>query len=168
MFETIDKDTKLKAKTYFVFTIIIIVMTLILSVFSVLSRKNWNNQLRTQVETVLQKSRPEDFPAKYTVGKPVKIKSSIAVSSNMYEITSSHSSSKKYVLITRVTSYWGPLAGVFLYDKDSGVTFEGFALSSERIEKQFNNTERDITIKYWTEKVRQIFEQTLNEGEKNE
>lgn len=165
MFETIDKDTKLKAKTYFIFTSLIIIMTVILSVFSLLARKNWNDKLREQVEIVLHQSRPDDFPAKYTVSDPVKINSSIAVSSNMYEITSSSSKSKKYVLITRVTSYWGPLAGVFLFDEENGVTFEGFALSSERIEKQFKNSDTDIVVKHWTEKAHQIFNQVLAKGE---
>ncbi|MBQ0162018.1 MAG: hypothetical protein KBS84_02515 [Treponema sp.] len=166
MFETIDKDTKLKGKTYLVFTSLIIVMALILTGFSLLARKSWNEQLKEQVQTVLEKSRPDDFPSKYTIGKPVKINSSLAVSSNMYKITSSTSNAKKYVLITRVTSYWGPLAAVFLYDKESGVSFEGFALSSERIETQFTNTEADITIKHWTEKAKIIFEQTLDTGDK--
>lgn len=164
MFETIDKETKLKVKTYLIFTSLILVMTLILTGFSLLSRKNWDNQLRTQVETVLQNSRPDEFPAKYTVGDAIKINSSIAVSSNMYKITSSSSMSEKYVLITRVTSYWGPLAAVFLYDENHFVTFEGFAFPSKRLEIQFNETENDLTIKYWKNKARNIFEQTLNKG----
>ncbi|MBQ0002631.1 MAG: hypothetical protein KBT21_03755 [Treponema sp.] len=166
MLETIDKETKLKVKTYLIFTSLLIVMALLLTSFSLLARKNWNNQLRVHVETVLENSRPEEFPAKYSIGNPVKINSSISVSSNMYEITSKSNKTSKYVLITRITSYWGPLAAVFLYDGNGVVTFEGFVFPSKRIESQFDNAENELSIKYWKNKALVIFEQTLKDGEK--
>ena len=47
MLDNLDNKTKLK--TFIIFTAILILMTLILSGFTLLARKNWNNRLAENV-----------------------------------------------------------------------------------------------------------------------
>ena len=123
MFETINNDTKTNLRNFLFFAGIILGMTLILTGFSFLAKNNWNSKLGLQVEAVLEKSRPLDFPNRLMVGEVIKIDSTIAANSAMYTIGGKTSHTEKYALITRVTTYYGPQAAVFLYDSEKGVTF---------------------------------------------
>ena len=155
MLDNLDNKTKLK--TFIIFTAILILMTLILSGFALLARKNWNNRLVENVEVVLQASRPDEFNEKgLMIGKAVKINSTAAVSSNVYEIVNNNNTVEKYALITRITTYYGPQAGVFLFDKDKGISFEGFACLKSRVLKQFENIDSDIILNYWTKNAEKI------------
>lgn len=156
MLENLDKKTKLK--TFILFTVILILMTAILSGFAFLARKNWNNRLAVNVNEVLQTNMPEVFNENgLTVGKAVKINSTIAVSSNVFEIVNSKGSAVKYALITRITTYYGPQAAVFLYDEKEGISFAGFACLNSRVLNQFNNKDSDIILNYWTKNAEKIF-----------
>lgn len=155
----LDKlDNKTKLKTFILFTSILVVMTLLLSGFALLAKKNWNSRLAANVEQVLQTSRPEEFNDKgLSVGNPVKINSTVSVSSNVYEIVDQKNNVEKYALITRITTYYGPQAAVFLFDKTTGITFEGFACIKSRVLKQFDNKDTDIILNYWTNNAEKIF-----------
>lgn len=156
MLDNLDNKTKLK--TFIIFTAILILMTLILSGFTLLARKNWNNRLAENVEVVLQTSRPDEFKDKgLMVGKVVKINSTAAVSSNVYEIVNQNNTVENYALITRITTYYGPQAAVFLFNDDKGISFEGFACLKSRVLKQFENKESDIILNYWTKNAEKIF-----------
>ena len=83
MLETVDKSTKDKLKTFLCFIGILILMILILIPFIFLAKNSWNEKLKNQVEIVLENSRNEEYSKSLSIGKPVKINSTIAVSSNM-------------------------------------------------------------------------------------
>lgn len=164
MLETVDKSTKDKLKTFLCFIGILILMILILIPFIFLAKNSWNEKLKNQVEIVLENSRNEEYSKSLSIGKPVKINSTIAVSSNMYKVISVNDSKQRYALITRVTTYYGPQAGVFYFDENKKVSFEGFACLNERVSKQIKNSDNDITIKYWENQASKIFNQVLLEN----
>ena len=64
---------------------------------------------------------------------------------------------ENYALITRITTYYGPQAAVFLFNGDKGISFEGFACLKSRVLKQFENKESDIILNYWTKNAEKIF-----------
>lgn len=161
MLET--SDSKLKLKTCIIFTSVIMVMTLLLIGFSFLAKKKYNYKLKNQVEIVMHNHRPLEFPEKYQIGDQINVKSSIAVSSNMYSVVNSSNKVVRYVLITRVTTFYGPQAAVFLYDKVQGVTFEGFCCVNERLSSQFENPNSDLIIKYWKNQALKIFKSSVDE-----
>ncbi|MBR5934466.1 MAG: hypothetical protein IK002_10825 [Treponema sp.] len=156
-------DSKIRLKTFAFFTCIIMAMSVILILFALFAKKNYTNKLKTQVEIVMHDHRPLEFPEKYRVGEAIQINSSIAVSSSMYAVVTNSSSPVRYVLVTRVTTYYGPQAAVFLYDKKQGVTFEGFCCLNQRIKQQFENPNSDLIIKYWKEQALKIFEASVPE-----
>lgn len=169
MLETIDEITKKRLRIFSLFTATLLVMSLVLTGFTFLAKKSWNKKLRIQIEKVLEQSRPLDFPDKFKMGKPVKINSTAAVSSNIYEVVSSSGKTEYYALITRITTFYGPQAVVFLYDKEQGVSFEGFACLNSRVLKQLENKETDLSVKFWTEQAKKIFENSVyNDGVNDE
>lgn len=167
MLENLDKKTKLK--TSILFTVILLVLVLILCGASFLAKHNWNSKLAENVMTVLSESRPEEFSdGQYSVGKISPMKSTISVSSNLFTLVRK-GHKDKYALITRMTTYYGPQAAVFLYDESEGVTFEGFACLNSRIEKQIGNKDSDIILNYWIKKAEKIFAaEGITNGGQNE
>lgn len=160
----LDNTNETRLKTFAFFTTILLVMTLVLTGFILLGKQNWNYRLAYNVEEVMKTSRPLDFPEKFAVGKPVKINSGIATSSNLYEIVDLKSNRvTNYALITRVTTYYGPQAAVFFYDDVKGVTFEGFACLHSRIMKQFDNKDSDLVIKFWKQTAEKVFKDSIAE-----
>lgn len=170
MLDNLDSVTKNRLKTYSIFTAILLLMILILSGFTYLAKSNWNTKLAENVEDVLKVSRPAEFSeGRLRIGNPVDMNSTISVSSNMYEVVNNFDKVVKHALITRVTTYYGPMAAVYLYDKKDGVTFEGFACLNSRVSAQFINTESDLILNYWKDKAEKIFENAgIIEGADNE
>lgn len=158
-----DITTKKRLRTLLFFTVFLLVMTMILAGFSLLAEKKWNEKLSVQVETVLEESRPLDFPKKYTVAEPVKINSLAAVSSNMYRIVPvSGNGGDLFALITRVTTFYGPQAAVFLYGADHRVSFEGFACLNSRVARYFENKDSDLAVRFWISQAAKIFENSVH------
>lgn len=170
MLDNLDAITKNRLKIFSIFTSILVLMILILSGFAFLAKSSWNSKLAVNISEVLFSSRPEEFgEGKLKVGNPVPINSAISVSSNMYEIVNNSGKVSKYALITRVNTYYGPQAAVYLYDQKNGVTFEGFACLNSRVAAQFVNIESDIILNHWIEKAETIFNDALStKGAKNE
>lgn len=150
-------DTKKQTITFLLFTAIIVVMTLILVGFIFLAKSSWNNRLAVNVYEVLQNSNAEFSQNNLRVGNPVKINSTAAVSSNVYEIIDDNDNVVNYALITRVSTYYGPQAGVFLFNQGSTITFEGFACLNSRVTNQLENRETDIILKHWNKNAEKIF-----------
>lgn len=168
MFETMDKNTKVRIKNFSIFASLIIVLTGILCVLCLIANPNWNNGLRIQVQKTLEKSRPLDYPAKYHVGKAVQIENSSSVSSALFEVNDSKEKFSGYAFITRMTTYYGPQAAVFLYSKNGDISFEGFANLESRVASQIKNSDSDIIIKYWIKKAKTIIEKSIEGGAFNE
>lgn len=161
MFETMDITTKRRIQVFSSFTGIAILLALILSGMTLLAKNKAASGLVPAIETVLEKNRPLDFPEKYSIGKNIPVLSSSSVSTSLYEVIDKKGKVVNYVLITRVSTYYGPQAGVFLYDEQKGVSFEGFACLESRVSKQFENKESDIIIKYWKDNAMKIFKESI-------
>ncbi len=132
------------------FTGIILALFLILSLFTVLSRSNWERGLRSAVEDVFT---DDDF----RVGDMVKIDSAFSVSGAVFELDSNKTRSKNYALILRITGYYGPLPAVFIY-QDGKVSFKGIAYFKNSVSREFDKNEFDAQISYWTARAKDIIE----------
>lgn len=158
MLEKIDNPTEDKLKSFLYFILIIFLMILILVGFVLLSNNSSSNKLKNQIEFVLENSRSEEYSKSLSIGRPVKINSAIAVSSNVFEVISVKDTLPRYALITRVTTYYGPQAAVFYYDENKEVSFEGFACLNNRVSNQVKINDYDLTLNYWKTKAAKIFE----------
>ena len=141
------------------FTGIIIFFFLILSLFSVFGRKNWEQGLRAAAESVLP---AED----YKCGKLLKIDSNFSVSAACYELTKKNESSKKhFAVVLRISSYLGPLPAVFVC-KDGKAEFMGIAYFKTSLSQAFVDGKDDRQILYWKDVAQSIAAEVENGGAK--
>ncbi|MBQ3835959.1 MAG: hypothetical protein IJR40_05700 [Treponema sp.] len=124
------------------FTGIVIMFFLILSLFSVLGRKNWERGLRAAAEDVL----PAD---EWQCGKLLKIESNFSVSAACFELSKKNEGSKKFrAVIVRIASYLGPLPAVFVC-KDGKAEFMGIAYFKTSLSQAFVDGKDDRQLLYW-------------------
>ena len=141
-----------------IFTGMLLAFFLILSCAIFLGRKNWDKGLRLAVEQVLPASE-------WQCGNAIPINSNFSISSALYEIVNIKSPSKKsYALVLRISTYFGPLPAVFLY-QDGKATFEGIAYLNNSIAKEFKENKFNRQIDYWTNTAALVVRKALESQE---
>jgi hypothetical protein len=111
-----------------------------------LTRSSWQNGLKTQLQSVLDRVHPGE----YLAGKSIPLKSSLASSSAVFELLTPESTVaellgntapiKQYGIIMRVPTLFGPLPGVFTFDAANTVHFAGFSFHFARFESAFSKS----------------------------
>ncbi len=140
-----------------IFSGIIGALLLLLSMFMLLSRNSWENGLRAAVENVLPS--PEYFVEKEI---PVDKKSNDAI---CFELLHNRddgqtSASRQMALVMRITTYYGPLPAVFIYE-DGQTRFEGIAYLKSSLKREFLETENNRQMSFWLSSARKIFEEAV-------
>lgn len=142
-----------------IFTGAILIFFLILSLFSFLSRKNWERGLRAAVEQVLS-------PEEYQCGNAVKINSTFNVSAACFELATKKQSSKNsYALIIRIASYLGPLPAVFIC-QDGKTEFKGIAYLNSSMARAFEDGKNDQQNLYWKKIAEELAREIKGNGAK--
>lgn len=150
----IDSETKRILKKFGIFFGMIFGMCLILVVFSLLARNSWKNGLALEVQKVLD-SYPD---AHYTVANFMELDSGLSTSCAVYSLLKKDDNKKRayYGVIVRIPSILGPLPAVFIYSKEEGVVFAGYAVdngkASDTVSKDISNN----IMKYWEKTIPEI------------
>lgn len=149
----VDEITyKVFFKKYGIFLGIILVVFCILIYFSFVSKKSWNNNLKTSVERVLE----EYDSNQWNVGKNKEIKNPICMSAACYEARNRRNGELYDAVIIRVETLYGPLAAVFVCDSENNVTFAGYSSLHGRINVLLKNNYSEKQVEYWKDKIPQI------------
>ncbi|MDE5776535.1 MAG: hypothetical protein K2H67_06625 [Treponemataceae bacterium] len=127
---------------------------LVLSLFIVLSRGNWERGLRRAVQNVLPSSE-------YSVGKMLRLEEG---GSNFacFEISRNSDGtlrefSEGVAIVMRVTTYYGPLPAVF--NRERGETlFVGIAYLSSSVAEEFSDADRSRSMDFWIGQADEIFD----------
>ena len=137
----------------FLIGVMLVVFTLLIYL-SIVSKKSWNNNLKTAVEVVLDEKQPNTW----SVGKNIEINNPFTMSGACYEARNRKNGEVYKVMVIRVVTNYGPMAGVFSIDKENNVDFIGFSNLHGRIEKQVSSmsTSTCKQISYWKNKIPQI------------
>ncbi len=125
-----------------------------------LSEKKWNSGLKASVQSVLDKKNPETW----IVGTPVPLDSPFSTSANLFEVRNLDSAEKYYALIIRITTLYGHMPAVFIYNNTKGVQFIGYSAVQGRVKKLLEENYADSSISYWLERIPSV----IQESEKNE
>ena len=141
--------TKELLRVYGIFTALLVVMLTAAGGAVKLSSARWERGLRSVVEKTL--SENTDFNGK--VGRFVRIKSPFSLSAALFELEPPLSDGADYAIVIRVQTMYGPFPAVFVYSKDSGAHFIGFAAVSGRIKRLLEDSPSDARIRYWTAKI---------------
>jgi hypothetical protein len=141
-------------KNYLILIGVMLVVFTLLIYLSIVSKKSWNNNLKTAVEVVLDEKQPNTW----SVGKNIEINNPFTMSGACYEARNRKNGEVYKVMVIRVVTNYGPMAGVFSVDKVNNVDFIGFSNLHGRIEKQMSSmsTSTCKQISYWKNKIPQI------------
>lgn len=127
---------------------------LVLSLFIVLSRGNWERGLRRAVQNVLPYSE-------YSVGKMLRLEDD-GGNFACFEISKNSDGtlrefSEGLALVMRVTTYYGPLPAVFI--REGGETrFVGIAYLSSSVAEEFSDADRSRSMDFWIGQADEIFD----------
>ncbi len=146
-------------KDYCIFIGFIVFFFCILLLLSLFSYKKWSNGLKNHVEEVLGRTSP----GSYIVGDNIKIHSLFSVSAACYKVLPAREENNikvgnVYAVIMRVTTIYGPLPAVFIYDDVNGTSFKGFSCLDEELEKHFEETLRNSQLQYWEKQIPKMLE----------
>lgn len=137
---------------YAFFLLILSVLFGILIYATVLSRKSWNNNLSKSVQKVLD----EYDQGTWTVNESIAINKPIGVNCAAYQIKNNKNNSSAKAIILRITTFYGPLPAVFIYNDDENISFAGFSSLHGRVRQEAESNKSDKRIKYWQSKIPEI------------
>ncbi len=127
---------------------------LVLSLFIVLSRGNWERGLRRAVQNVLP-------PSEYSVGRMLRLEEGdgnfacFEISRNSNNAFREHS--EGFAIVMRITSYYGPLPAIFI--REGGETrFVGIAYLSSSVAEEFSEADRSRSMDFWIGRADEIFD----------
>lgn len=150
----LDPATKKNIVSFASFFGMIFAMTVILVVFTLLSRNSWKNGLAFEMQRVL-----DSYPAaQYTVGANMRLDSSLSSSAAVYKLIKKddRKSEKYYGIIIRIPSILGPLPAVFIYNENLGASFAGYAVDNGKASDTAEIHISSSVIKYWEDKLPDI------------
>ncbi len=137
-----------------VFTGIILAFFVILAALVFAGKKNWEKGLRLAVEQLLPANE-------WQCGDMIPVNSSYSVSAACFKVANIKAPSKKsYALILRISSYYGPLPAVFLFQDDKAV-FQGIACFNNSVAREFAENKFNRQMDYWTETAALIVRRAL-------
>ena len=143
--------SKTQAVRMGIFSGIIMLFFLLLSLFIALARKNWERGLKIAVDSVLEESGAR-------AGKMIRLDEALSSSAALFELEEKNTALKNnFVLIVRDTTSWGPLPAVFVY-REGRASFLGMAYMKNSISRAWAPGIRDRQTDYWQKKASVIFE----------
>lgn len=122
-----------------------------LSLFGVikLSEKSWNEGLKQSIHTLLT----QKYPDTWSIGNRIPLNSTFSTSANLYELRNKDNAEKYYVIILRITTLYGHMPAVYIYNKTKGAEFVGYSAVQGRIKKLLEENYADSSINYWMERI---------------
>ncbi len=141
--------------TYGIFVAVLVVIFGLLIYPVKLGQKSWNNNLKSNIEFVLDESEPNGW----TVENSVKIKNPFSLSAASYEVRNRKTGEVYKAVIIRIQTLYGPVPTVFTVDKENKVEFVGFVSLHGRIANQIKNNTTNKRLEFWKEKIPEIIAQ---------
>jgi hypothetical protein len=149
-----ESKNKQQIISYALFAAILLVLFGITLLFTIIARKSWNNGLREQVQLTLNKNQLSDC----IVGKEIPLDSAIITSCNAFDVSvkgKKNSDTQKAVII-KITTMYGPMPAVYLYDNGTEAKFIDFASFEGKAVKQIKDMSLNSQIAYWGKRIPSI------------
>ncbi|MBO4533262.1 MAG: hypothetical protein J5726_06140 [Treponema sp.] len=150
--------TNKKFFTNYAFFLLILVFVFGILIYPVLaSKKSWSVNLGNSVQKVLD----EYENGRYKVTGAVEINKPITTSCAAYTVNDTTANKTVNAIIIRITTLYGPLPAVFIYDPSAysdKVVFAGYSSLHGRVRTQLTYDSPDKRREYWQKKVPDIFE----------
>lgn len=130
-----------------IFMAILVVCLSVLLVFTLLSRKSWNEGLSSSIEKYYSKAGE-----KIIIKSQDKIESPFSVSAASYTIQQDNKDI--HAVIIRITTLYGPLPAIFTYSEgESEAKFIDFLNLSPKTASAVKNSAKNSIISYWEKSI---------------
>ncbi len=146
---------------YGIFCGILFVMFGLMLLFVILSRSAWNKKLSSEVQECVT----EYYDENYTVGNVISFSDSFSLNAFFCELKLNGKDSEKYAVLVRITTFYGPLPAVFIYDSKTKKTeFLCFSdLKNLATDIVIENSKK-LQIEYWTDKIGNYLNVNINQN----
>ena len=144
-------------KTFGIFFGILVFFVGILFGMIKFSQNNWTSCLKNDVQDILNAKSLDTWK----VGKSVQLKSAFSTSSAVYEALNMDSSEKCYAIIIRITTLYGHMPAVFVYNQKKNAEFIGYVAVKGRIKTLLEENYSDSSVTYWLERIPNIINEHL-------
>lgn len=159
-------DNKLSSKEFFrvygIFISILLFFFMVIFGFIKLNSKHYDKKIAESIQMVLDEKQPD----KWKVASKIKIPTGLSNSAGLYQLVSMDSAEKYWVLIVRISTYYGPMPAIFTYNKNLGTEFVGYAALKGRVRTILEENQNDTRLTYWISKVPEIIASTEATGVK--
>lgn len=149
-------DTKLNeisTKIFFIkYGICLLFLSLVLGILiytTTIANRSWKNNLRNSVYFCLN----EKQPGNWTLGEFIELDNPFSTSCACYKAIKKDSDANYYAVIARITTFYGPMNCVFIYEPEGEVTFIGPTMIHGRIKERISETFFSVRIRYFSERI---------------
>lgn len=151
-----------KLKDYGIFILILILLFGLLTVFTLLNRNAWNKGLREEINHVLTNNGYDNIQI---AGESIAINSPFSTSCAAFYFTNKELKNEKAVaVILKVTTFYGPVGAVYVYEKKGSVKFIDFINCPSHIGKQNKDISKNMQITYWQKRIPSILPDVFNDA----
>lgn len=158
MSDSFDNESKVFYKKllikYGILTGIIAVIFGLLVLFCLISRGSWKRGLSAQVNSVLERCGEE-----YRTFEWIPSDNGFSDSASFYSLSAGEQGREKdmYAVIIRVTTIYGPLPAVFVYNaKSDSSSFAGFADLEGPVADKMTAIAEPSVIEFWKKRIPSI------------
>lgn len=144
-------------KTYFRnfgILLLIIVIVVVGSIYLTLASENsYKSGMKRSIETVLSENDSESW----SVGNNIKINNSESLNAFAFECKNNETEEECKAVIVRVSTFYGPMAVVYICDSNNEVYMKGVSSVHGRIGEEMKMNKSDKRIEYWQKKIPDFF-----------
>ena len=117
------------------------------------SQKSWDKNLKTAIESTFAETEPDTWE----LGKSITINNPLTTNAACYDARNKRSGESYKVVIIKLQTFYGPHAGIYIVDKNSNVTFKGYASMHGRVAMQLANSFSGRRVEYWKLRIAEMF-----------
>ncbi len=160
MSENTNAVSSEKLKKSGIFAALVLIVFCLLVLMSFAGKNSWKFYLGKTVENTLF----ANDETSYKIGNYIPIKTGLASSAAIYELNKSgFKDGSYYGVIIKITTMYGSLPAVFIYEKNTGAQFVDFVLGQGKAKEQILLSSQNTQIAYWAERIPDIVERSLTE-----
>lgn len=149
-----------KFKKASIFAALALIIFCLLVLMTLATKNSWKFYLGKAVENTLF----ENDETSYKIGDYICVNTGLASSTAIFELNkNSFNDGSYYAVIIKITTMYGPLPAVFIYEKNTGAQFIDFILAQGKVKEQILHTSQNSQIAYWANRIPGIVEKSLSE-----
>lgn len=134
---------------YLIYVLITTVLFLLLVYTVKVSRKYWDKNLKATVENFFEENEKDTW----LLENACLIENPLITSAACYDVRNKKNGEYYKAVIIRIQTFYGPIPGVFIVDKENNVDFKGYAIIHGRVGTSLKNRSNSKRVEYWKYRI---------------